>query len=205
MRFALFLLAWLTAGPATATQEYVLPTLFDVTGVAADDVLNIRAAPDADSEIVGTLAPDATRIEVVSHSDDGRWGRVNTDGRSGWASMRYLAYRTDVWHEGEVPDGLRCLGTEPFWSLDPQRERVVFATPEAERSFAIDAILSTGTFRSPRRALTGHADGERLVATIVPALCSDGMSDRIYGLDATLVLDGNGSTRLLAGCCTLTQ
>ena len=37
------------AGPAAATQEYILPTLFDVAGVASDDVLNIRAEPTASS------------------------------------------------------------------------------------------------------------------------------------------------------------
>ena len=39
--------------------------MFDVTGVAANDVLNIRAAPDASAEIIGTLSPNARDIEVV--------------------------------------------------------------------------------------------------------------------------------------------
>ena len=191
------------AAPAEATQEYILPTLFDVTGVTPNDVLNVRARPSADAEIVGTLAPDATRIEVVAHGPNGRWGRVNVDGRSGWVSMRYLAYRTDVWVEGEVPAGLRCLGTEPFWSLDPDGERLVYETPEDERAFSLDAVLSAGTFRSPKRALTGSDGGTRVVATILPAQCSDGMSDRVYGLDATVVFVGEGAPRMLGGCCTL--
>ena len=204
MRTALLALL-LSAAPALATQEYVLPTLFDVTGVTADDVLNIRAQPDAGAEIVGTLAPDATRIEVVAHDESGRWGRVIAGERSGWVSMRYLAYRTDVWVEGEVPPGLRCLGTEPFWSLDPQGERMVYETPDGKRSFELDAVLSPGAFRSPKRALAG-SDGEtRLVATIVPAQCSDGMSDRVYGLDATLVFVETGAPRLRTGCCTISE
>ncbi|MFD2813860.1 SH3 domain-containing protein [Paracoccus aerius] len=70
------------AGPALATQEYILPTLFDVTGVASDDVLNIRAEPNAKAAIIGTLAPDAFRIEVVEERQG--WARVNTgEGRAG--------------------------------------------------------------------------------------------------------------------------
>ena len=58
----LFLMAMLAAGPAAATPEYILPTLFDVQDVAKGDVLNIREAPDARAPIIGELAPDATGI-----------------------------------------------------------------------------------------------------------------------------------------------
>ena len=53
---ALLVLALSGAAPAWATPEYVLPTLFDVTGVAADDRLNIRERPDPSAPIIGTLA-----------------------------------------------------------------------------------------------------------------------------------------------------
>ena len=55
-------MAMLAAGPAAATPEYILPTLFDVQDVAKGDVLNIREAPDARAPIIGELAPDATGI-----------------------------------------------------------------------------------------------------------------------------------------------
>lgn len=61
----MILTALLMASPAAATQEYMLPTLFDVQDVAAGDVLNIREAPNAKAAIIGTLAPDATGVEVV--------------------------------------------------------------------------------------------------------------------------------------------
>lgn len=121
MRPTALLLLLILAAPAHATQEYILPTLFDVTGVAADDVLNIRQLPDADAPIIGTLSPDAKGIEVVE--DTGGWGRVNSGEGSGWVSMRYMAYRTDVWHEGALPDGFSCFGTEPFWSLKSGKTR----------------------------------------------------------------------------------
>lgn len=183
------------AVPASATQEYYLPTLFDVSGVATDDVLNIRAAPNAGADIIGTLAPDATRIEVV---EEGRgWGRVSVGEVSGWVSMRYLSYRTDVWEDGRLPDSFRCYGTEPFWSMHVAGTDLIYSTPDmVEERRPVSAILSTGIFRDPTRAVV--AEGITLTAT--PQLCSDGMSDRILGLRAMAVLTG-GEARMLTGCC----
>ena len=203
MKIAATVLALLAADPAWATQEYVLPTLFDVSGVAADDVLNVRAAPSADAEIIGTLAPDAERVEVVAHDASGRWGQVNINGRSGWASLRYLAYRTDVWQTGELPRHFSCTGTEPFWSLSTDGGTLSWSTPEGETTYAIQAIEVSGVFRDPRRALSARSDGERLTAVAVPAWCSDGMSDRAYGLDATIALEHEDGLRLLRGCCSI--
>lgn len=196
-------LALIATGPADATQEYVLPTLFDVTGVDAHDVLNVRAAPRADAEIVGTLAPEARRVEVVAHDASGRWGQVNIDGRGGWASLHYLAYRTDVWEAGELPPHFSCTGTEPFWSLNVDGGTLTYATPEGGAAYSIAAVEGTGVFRDPRRAIVARNEDQRLTAVVVPAACSDGMSDRAYGLDATLVLDGDAGLRLLHGCCSV--
>ena len=197
-------LALLAAWPAQATQEYILPTLFDVAGVEASDVLNIRAAPSADAEIIGALAHDARGIEVVAHDRTGRWGRVNTDERSGWVALRYLAYRTDVWQEGSLPPSLHCLGTEPFWALDIAEKAVTFSTPgPSEQRLKLESVLGTGVFRHPHRALIATAPARRLTAVIAPAACSDGMSDRAYGLRASLVLEGEGAPELLTGCCSV--
>lgn len=200
MRPALaFALAAFLASPALATPEYVLPTLFDVTGVAADDVLNIRERPDAGAPIIGRLAPDATRVEVVGERSG--WMQVNTGERSGWVNGRYLAYRVDVWEAGRLPEGLRCLGTEPFWSLTPEGGDLVLATPEGDSRMALRKVLDSGWFRDPRRALVG--DG--VTAVIAPAQCSDGMSDRAYGLEATVILGGGAAAQMLNGCCTLAR
>ena len=193
----LALILTLAATPACATPEYRLPTLFDVTGVAADDRLNIRAEPSASAPIIGTLAPDATRIEVTEEQRG--WARVNTAEQAGWVAARFLAYRTDVWAPGALPPALACLGTEPFWSLRLEGDALVFSTPEAnERSQTITAILDSGGFRDPMRAV--EAGDFTLVAT--PGQCSDSMSDRLYGLAASLVQRGP-QPRLWTGCCTI--
>ena len=107
------------SGPALATQEYILPTLFDVARVAADDVLNIRAEPDASAPIIGTLAFDATHVEVVEQRAG--WSRVNTGEGSGWVSDRYLDYRVDVWQDGALPAAVH--GAPPLRSGQRVRER----------------------------------------------------------------------------------
>lgn len=186
------------AGPALATQEYILPSLFDVSGVAAHDVLNIRAEPDAGAAIIGALAPDATAIEVVEERRG--WARVNAAEGSGWVSARYLSYRTDVWQEGELPAAFRCLGTEPFWDAKVEGGDLVLRSPEdrAGDRRAVQAVLDTGVFRDPARVLVARD----MTLFSHPQICSDGMSDRLFGLSATLVIHGD-SPRMLSGCCTI--
>jgi hypothetical protein len=90
VRILSLILALLVAMPAAAQD---LPALFRVTGVAANDVLNIRAEPSARAAIIGSFRPDAGGIEVVALSADGRWGLVNSGEQAGWSSMRYLMHQ----------------------------------------------------------------------------------------------------------------
>lgn len=191
----------LLAGPALATQEYQLPTLFDVTGVAANDRLNIRERPDAGAAVIGTLPPDAKGVEVMAERNG--WAQVNSGERAGWVNARYLAYRSDVWQDGKLPATLNCLGTEPFWSLRQVGQTMVYETPEGARQMDRRAVLDQG-FPSPvRGVIAGDAQG-RLTLAIQPAQCSDGMSDRVYGLSALLIFDGAGqASRMQTGCCRI--
>jgi len=89
------------------------PDFFRVTGVAADDVLNIRAAPDAASVKIGQIPPDGEGVrnlgcqgglsfaEWQSASEteraaaaDARWCRIDYQGIEGWVAGRYLAEGT---------------------------------------------------------------------------------------------------------------
>jgi hypothetical protein len=203
MRHALILLLLLlVARPAAATEEYILPTLFDVTGVRATSHLNIRGGSGTGFARVGRLAPDATGVEVVAHDRSGQWGQINTGEGSGWVSLAYLMYRTDVWEPGALPAGLTCFGTEPFWSLDATS----FSTPEApDVPLELVSVLDTGIFRDPRRALVATSGGRRMTATITPQACSDGMSDRAFGLGVMVVVGEGAAPALLTGCCSIAR
>ena len=115
MRLLLTILFVLLANMAPA-QTHSLPALFDVRGVASDDVLNVRSGPGVENEIIGALKHDARGIEAVGANADGTWLLVNTFERAGWASARFLQRTGPDWDAG-LPRPLGCFGTEPFWSL----------------------------------------------------------------------------------------
>lgn len=197
---SLALFAWLVLiAPLRASEGF--PALHDVTGVADDDVLNIRAEPDAQSAELGALPHDATGIEVIRTRDG--WGLVNTDERSGWAAMRHLV-RQDG-EGGLLTQRFTCFGTEPFWSLSAtQGHSATLTTPsDPPRVYAIGPLQSAAN-RSDRASLSGMgADGQGMNAAIRRAACSDGMSDRAFGLDIDLLLSRDDGPRHLSGCCSL--
>lgn len=190
-----FLLLGLTG---SALQAEVYPALHSVAGVSADDVLNVRAAPDATADIVGTLAPDATGVEVISVTDG--WALVNMGEGSGYASLRFLQREAGpAWYAMDRP--MACFGTEPFWSLDidPPAGVTVYTTPEMP-----GGVRETigqhwpGAAWAPSAALALE-DG---LAVLRPAACSDGMSDRSFGIAVDVFLT-EGDRNRLSGCCTL--
>lgn len=193
---ALALLALLLPGLAAA-QGY--PALHDVTGVAADDVLNIRSAPDASSPIIGSFSPHSKFIEVVRA--EGGWGRINIGERAGWVSLRYLARHPEP-PPGSFPEELACYGTEPFWGLDYSAEGVVFSTPDQTRRLHLQSALVSPNHTRKLAILAGSEELFTTI-TITPARCNDGMSDREFGLSVSVVTRFPEGYRLYSGCCSL--
>lgn len=186
---------WLAALPLRAD---VLPALHDVTGVAADDVLNIRDRPDAGAEILGTLAPDATGIEVVAVEGD--WAMVNAADAAGFVALRFLARETGPdWNALQSP--LHCLGTEPFWDLAivPATQTAWLSTPEEMDPAPMRMEQVWPALPWSRTAAIALPDG---FVALSPADCSDGMSDRRYGIAVDIFLTRPDRPRL-SGCCTL--
>lgn len=193
------------SAPAFATPEALLPSRADVIGVAANDLLNIRAEPDAKAAVIGTLAPSAKGVEITGFDVSGQWARVGTGEGMGWASGRFLQLQRATWAPGKLPSTLSCHGTEPFWSLARTASGMSFSTPDqASRALDLRVVMDRGIAEDPMRSLiAGDAKG-RVTAVIQPQLCSDGMSDREYGLAATVILDGQGQkSRMLTGCCSV--
>ncbi|KPQ06969.1 MAG: Bacterial SH3 domain [Rhodobacteraceae bacterium HLUCCA12] len=195
------ILATFWAG-TVAAQDF--PALHRVIDVAGNDVLNIRAEPDAGAPIVARLDPDAEGVEVVALSDNSRWGLVNSQERHGWSSMRYLERETSGnWRDGEQT--LSCFGTEPFWRMP-----IFLPTHRAEFHAAgeggFELVTETGALPTTRFPPTlaipfsGTRDG---MAVVRGDQCSDGMSDRLYGLEVQVYW--RGDTTGLSGCCSLAE
>ncbi len=195
----IFMLGFLAAPVAGET----FPALFDVSGVAAGDQLNIRGGPTVSTSIIGGLAPDAKSIEVTALSETRRWGRINTGEGTGWIALRYLARQSEHgWREAEAP--LRCFGTEPFWSMPIflPTHRIEFHEPgEGGFELVADAGTLPTTAFPPTLAVPFSGMREGMVVIRENAACSDGMSDRLYGLEAQVYW--RGDTHGLSGCCTL--
>lgn len=198
--FALFL-ALASAAHATVDGW---PALYDVADVAEGDVLNVRAAPNASAEIIATLAPDATGIEVLGVNRAESWGRINSNEGIGWVSMAYLDRRPGQW-AGNGPETARCFGTEPFWSLALNAGVATFESPDAlPLEFAPTiSVRSNNRIDAHGRVYESELGG--FVATLRNATCSDGMSDRQYGwsIDVLLVVAGEGNAQMFSGCCSL--
>ncbi|AGT07343.1 COG3650 family protein [Paracoccus aminophilus] len=198
-------LALFAAVPAFAAPAAVLPGLADVADVAANDVLNVRAKPDAKSEIVTTLAPNAKGVEVLGFDPTGKWAKVSISESTGWASGRFLRLRKDLWPADGVPASLICSGTEPFWSLRRTPAGMEFSSPDSPvQRLELRKVMARGIDGDATRGLiAGNSEG-RVTAVIQPEICSDGMSDRSFGLSATLILDGSAkSAQMLSGCCSV--
>ncbi len=193
--------------PLQAQEDAVFPAYHRVVGVRADDVLNLRAGPGTSHSVVAVLAPDAAPVVVVSRSDDGRWGlvRIQGDGAytAGWASLRYLE-RLLGQDSSRLPPALSCSGTEPFWSLElgPRDARYSDLLNDGVRlERAWDRLALNMRPRQYGLALNG--EGAQIRAVITRGLCSDGMSDRVYGFSASVIRDGALGQGIVTGCCAL--
>lgn len=198
-RLALALI--LVCGGAAAQDAF--PQLRDVTGVAANDVLNVRAGPGANHPIVGELAPGARGVEVVRV--EGGWGMVNVTEVPGWASMRFLAPRVD----GDIGNVARlvCGGTEPFWDIDvrPGLSAMVKTPMSYDPGDTFSVGLLQRAYNPLEKWVLQGTDGARSLSMVVArTYCDNGMSDNEYGFDATLIVTGPEGY-VFSGCCELSD
>ena len=189
---------------ATVTQAQDDPQLYSVTGVGAEDVLNLRSAPSASAPVVGTLPPTATGIEVTARTATRRWGRVNTAEGVAWAALRFLAAEGRAIDNYNLPVGLRCFGTEPFWSLDNMGGTLRYTALDAPtQDFTVTIAQDTGIGNDLRRMILLSGPDGPATAYLHPAECSDGMSDRLFALSLSFMPGPDAP--LLTGCCSLSR
>ncbi len=201
----------LAAGPVNAQDIATDPALFDVAGVASNDVLNIRQSPDGSSEIIGALAFDQTSVEVIATIRDGTWGMVNAGEGVGWVAMRFM--RISAGTPDNLPEQLACSGTEPFWSLEFAPGGTAFAdwspmglTNDKQSVYANfwSNSPSNRATRSWGFVLQDQISGSPVGVTgfIRTELCNDGMSDREFGFSVDVILK-TGDQTLVSGCCSI--
>ncbi|MEJ6393318.1 SH3 domain-containing protein [Gymnodinialimonas sp. 2305UL16-5] len=189
----------------SAQAQGVFPARYDVQGVASDDVLNLRAGPGADTEIVGSLAPDATSVEILGLNDTGTWALVAQPELTAWASTSFLDRQPgqDQFQPlSQMP--LRCIGTEPFWSVTLDTPGIAtLDTPEQEAEDIDLSNYATSANDLRVQSFNGIGSVGPILGVIRRAYCSDGMSDRDYGFTLDFFSDTTGQISHLTGCCRL--
>ncbi len=114
-----------------------------VIGVAHDDVLNLRAAPGADQQIVGEIPPTYDGLTALGHTRElpgSFWIAVDYEGSEGWVNLRYIGYlgetndTTHIATEEQVPAAetmldLGFLMAEAVASTDPPSDIVLVVAP----------------------------------------------------------------------------
>ena len=183
------------------------PALFDVTGIADEDVLNIRLYSDPQAYILDSFPPDQTGIEVIALDISGDWGQINLDEGTGWVAMTFLT-RVDqpTWEGGQTP--LHCFGTEPFWSLslDPSAKTASYQLlgTEPEIGTITQFLIPAPGYLAELQVRFG--DFVLRDASFEGKFCSDGMSDRLYGIRIDLTEhheDPEQAPYQVQGCCSL--
>lgn len=184
-----------------------------VSGVAEQDVLNIRANIDqtldvGSSRIIGAIPHDATDVAVTGISvkvHGTQWREVVYQGKVGWVNASYLTPTSTMF---QIPDALHCAGTEPFWGVTVEEKNSDFSSPELEIPIKLGAPrLVPGIGKSDLWAYyLDSADGAYSLSLILryTEACSDGMSDLTYDYEAFLL--GLSSTGAPAqGCCRISH
>lgn len=187
------------ATPSIAQAEYWLfPIVYEVVGVAEDDVLNVREEPNAGAYDLGDLLP-GQQTEVTAFDETGDWARVLWGGMDGWVARRFLQkvkqYGDDF---SGMPVNLRCSGTEPFWHVEITHDtNFSFTEMGGETSWMPikSSTMSHNMYRSNYAFETS-----RFTGFIRRAECSDGMSDMTYGWALDLL--EKSSEDLWSGCCS---
>ncbi len=192
------------ASAAFATEEPTPEPLqtYRVIDVPEGDTLNIRAQPDASSQIIGTLRPDAddvivagTRMELAGSV----WWQIVSDDGLGWVNARYLAPdETPSSDDAMFP--LRCAGTEPFWTLSIGGEQAVFETPvENDPTWTAGPMTRAVGLVGRYAVRLESEDGiGQVAAWRNHRYCTDGMSDIGFPYEA-MVIAPDGT--VFGGCC----
>lgn len=202
-------LAALVSATIVAAPAWSQP--HSVSGVNANDVLNIRADIDytlnvAEAEVIGAIPHDATDVMVTGVSVDiggATWREIVYKGTVGWVNARFLKPTNLLL---QTPEALDCAGTEPFWTVTVEDSGGTFMSPDLESPVALDYLrFAPGIGRTD---LWGHylgsADGAYSLTVLVryTEACFDGMSDLTYDFEALLL--GLGASGAPAyGCCSI--
>lgn len=206
MRFLSLVVFLIGFATTQAQSRPYIPALFDVQNVASDDVLNVRKTPDARSEIVGVLAYDTKSVEVVTLSEDGKWGLVNSDDFStGWVLLRFMTQVAPDPVATDFERDLWCFGNEPYWRLLSTAKGDAFLS-DGDRDIRLMrrfAPLLAENRGFSRQVMVAGADGVEVTGVLTPEQCRP--NEGVFGFGFDLLIIKGQNRRFASGCCSLSE
>ncbi|NOR62804.1 MAG: SH3 domain-containing protein [Rhodobacteraceae bacterium] len=202
MKSLLFIIALLLSPFAAQAQRLILPDVFAVTGVASNDTLNVRQAPSGSSTDIGDLYPNEL-IEVISLSDDSKWGQIIWQEGNGWIAMRFLT-PSPLPHfpNSEMPMRISCSGTEPFWTaVIWPNQMFEFTDYSGANQESQSRLIAQSTTAMGMQPYSFAFTAGEYTGLLDRAECSDGMSDRTYGWQLRIINPSLNGLQLRSGCC----
>ena len=171
---------------------------YGVTGVAATDTLAMRAAPDANATIVGTIPHNGEGIVATGGTTPGGWSEVAYQGKRGWVNARFLGIGNDP--ATRLPALLECLGAEPFWriTLSPGAARAELLFSEREYNYRLTHAASA-MGRPGIWSIKGSDGQTEISLTVQRESCSDSMSDIDYPYSSVALVPP--VAEMIVGCC----
>ncbi len=136
--------------------------ILGVIGVAHDDVLNLRAAPGADQDIVAGIPPLFSDLIAAGNTRQlvaSIWIEVDYSGLTGWVNLRFVAYlgaTTDV--TANIVSG---LGETPVASSMLELGLLVvqsIVSEEPDASFVMSAPPTSGDLGEVTFDIVGFGD-----------------------------------------------
>lgn len=193
MKTLICLLALLAAPALSQT-----PGLFDRPA----KTLDLRENPRATARVIGTLDESQTLVEGTRQSENGRWLQILFGEGNAWIPFDGLTPVAAPASRFDAP--LFCAGTEPFWSLNTPGDGILSYEVLGQTGTKFQVVEHISSANRPDTQ-ADRALGKSTLMTLVlrTAACSDGMSDRDYGLSTEVMLRTIEGTQLLGGCCTL--
>jgi uncharacterized membrane protein len=190
LHFCIFflLLAFTTAESAT----------FKVTGVTPKDSLNMRSEPHPQSLIVTKVPSDAKGLLLLSDINNANksWCKVKYQNHTGWVNRKFITEDSGVF----FGEDLQCLGTEPFWNVTIQNDKLIFNNPVNEKQVFTITKMSQSQNTTNRWFIEAENTNKvKLQVFLIESSCSDGMSDNNYKYELLLHRSQTGQT--INGCC----
>jgi len=173
---------------------------YDVTNVQSGDTLTLRELPDFKSKKLSQI-PHNQRFIIATGNQKkikrNTWIELKYNEVVGWVNGRYLKKTQGA----SFTENLKCLGTEPYWSVDIKDGILVFRDLGNKASeYLVQEIDGSDNHNNKwyLSAISSKNSSIKIFLSLTNK-CSDDMSDDKYKYQITLHEDQDKLT--LNGCC----